>query len=278
VLVARRVQPGREIEFEHWAEELTRAASHFDGFLGAGLLRPGHVGEEWNVVYRFETADALADWENSSIRARLLAKGEQVMSTTNVRRVTGLETWFELPGRTAPAPPRWKMFVVSALVIFTLQLILNFVVRRVTPGLWLAPRVALIAFAITALMTWLCSRRLPACSKGGCTGREEAARGTEQLRSRRSRGSRRVAGWSSPMGLRPSFRDRTGSHCVRPPTTPNHWLGYKTSSAAILSGWGFVGHLSSNGGPTQSDDAIRVPRHAPSSFALNWAGSPMYTA
>jgi len=40
VMVARRVHPGKEIEFEDWAEELTRAASEFPGFLGAGLLRP----------------------------------------------------------------------------------------------------------------------------------------------------------------------------------------------------------------------------------------------
>ena len=53
VLVARRVRPGKENEFERWASELTRAASGFDGFLGAGLLRPGHVGELWHVVYRF---------------------------------------------------------------------------------------------------------------------------------------------------------------------------------------------------------------------------------
>ena len=60
VLVARRVVPGREVEFERWASELTRAASAFDGFLGAGLLRPGHVGELWHVVYRFASADELA--------------------------------------------------------------------------------------------------------------------------------------------------------------------------------------------------------------------------
>jgi antibiotic biosynthesis monooxygenase (ABM) superfamily enzyme len=42
-----------------------------------------------------------------------LAVGEQVMSTTHERRMTGLETWFEVPGLTAPAPPRWKMFVVT---------------------------------------------------------------------------------------------------------------------------------------------------------------------
>ena len=85
VLVARRVRPGKEVEFERWASELTRAASHFDGFLGAGLLRPGHVGELWHVVYRFASSRELARWEQSATRAELLAHGEQVMSTTHER-------------------------------------------------------------------------------------------------------------------------------------------------------------------------------------------------
>ena len=67
---------------------------------------------------------ALAD------EAELLAHGEQVMST-DVHRVTGLETWFALPGRTAPAPPRWKMFLVTSVVIYLLQLMLNLVMYRV---------------------------------------------------------------------------------------------------------------------------------------------------
>lgn len=155
VLVARRVQPGREVEFEDWAESLTRAASVFDGFLGAGLLRPGHTGEDWNVVYRFANAEALARWEDSPIRAKLLAEGERVMSTASVQRLSGLETWFELPGRTAPAPPRWKMFVVSGSVILTLQLILNLFAHVVAPDFWLVPRVVAISVTVTALMTWL---------------------------------------------------------------------------------------------------------------------------
>jgi antibiotic biosynthesis monooxygenase (ABM) superfamily enzyme len=154
VLVARRVRPGKEVEFEDWASSLTRAASSFDGFLGAGLLRPGHTGEDWHVVYRFATAEALARWEDSPIRTKLLDDAEHVMSTQDVHRVSGLETWFELPGRTAPAPPRWKMFVVSGTVILTLQLILNFVAHGTVPDLWLVPRVAVISVTVTALMTW----------------------------------------------------------------------------------------------------------------------------
>jgi antibiotic biosynthesis monooxygenase (ABM) superfamily enzyme len=160
VLVARRVVPGKEVEFEEWASELTRAASSFAGFLGAGLLRPGHVGELWHVVYRFASAEELARWEQSQTRSELLESGEQVMSTSHVRRMTGLETWFEVPGRTAPAPPRWKMFVVTSVVIFVLQLTLNLILHRVAEPIALVPRVALISFSVSALMTWLVQPRL----------------------------------------------------------------------------------------------------------------------
>ena len=166
LLVARRVRPGKEVEFERWASELTRAAPAFDGFLGAGLLRPGHVGELWHVVYRFASADELARWEQSPTRSELLAHGEQVMSTSHERRMTGLETWFEVPGRTAPAPPRWKMFVVTSMVIFVLQLLLNLVLHRVASPIALVPRVALISFSVSALMTWVVQPRLARLLEG----------------------------------------------------------------------------------------------------------------
>ena len=44
-----------------------------------------------------------------------------------MHRVSGLETWFSLPGRTAPAPPKWKMFLVSATVFYLLNLTLSLI-------------------------------------------------------------------------------------------------------------------------------------------------------
>ena len=70
-----------------------------------------------------------------------------------MQRVSGLETWFELPGRTAPAPPRWTMFLVSVAGIYALQLVLNLALEPV--HLAVALRVFLIAVAVTAAMTWL---------------------------------------------------------------------------------------------------------------------------
>jgi uncharacterized protein len=158
VTVARRVAPGREADFEHFSDALTEAAAAYPGFLGAGMLRPGHVGEPWHVVFRFDSVHHLRDWELSPERAELLAVGEQLVHSTDVQRVTGLETWFALPTRTAPAPPRWKMFLVSVAGIYTLQLLLNLVLQPW--GLPLAVRVALVAVAVTALMTWLVMPRV----------------------------------------------------------------------------------------------------------------------
>jgi antibiotic biosynthesis monooxygenase (ABM) superfamily enzyme len=152
VTVARRVAPGREGDFEDFSARLTRAATRYPGFLGAGMLRPGHVGDPWHVVFRFDSIEHLRTWELSAERAELLATGEDLVQSTDVHRVTGLETWFALPSRTAPAPPRWKMFAVSVVGIYVLQLVLNLAVQPLE--LPVAVRVALVAVAVTALMTW----------------------------------------------------------------------------------------------------------------------------
>ena len=129
VTVARRVAAGREADFEDWSDELTAVAANFPGFLGAGRLRPNRVGEPWHVVFRFDSALHLQDWEDSAERQTLLAEGEHLVEATDMHRVSGLETWFSLPGRTAPAPPKWKMFLVSATVFYLLNLTLSLSLR-----------------------------------------------------------------------------------------------------------------------------------------------------
>ena len=58
------------------------------------------------------------------------------------------------------------MFVVTAVVIFVLQLMLNLVLRRVAPRSRLVPRVAFFSIAVTALMTWLVQPRLARLLEG----------------------------------------------------------------------------------------------------------------
>lgn len=155
VTVARRVTAGREAEFEAWADRLTAEATTFPGFLGSGRLRPADPADDWHVVYRFDTADHLAAWERSADRGRLLRDAEHLMSTVAVQRVTGLETWFSLPGRITEAPPKWKMFLVSGAVIYALQVLEYTVFGRWVYDWPLTLRVLTMSFPVTALMTWL---------------------------------------------------------------------------------------------------------------------------
>ncbi len=155
VTIARRVAVGREDDFAGWSDELTALATRFPGFLGAGMLRPSRLGDPWHVVFRFDSADHLHGWENSAERAAWLEEGEHLVESTDMHRVSGLETWFSLPGRTAPSPPKWKMFLVSGVAIYLSNLVLTF-----TYGWWIAGwptllRIGLITFPVTAIVTWL---------------------------------------------------------------------------------------------------------------------------
>ena len=153
--IARSVAPGRDDEFEEWSAALTRVASRWPGFLGAGLLRPGHVGDPWHVVFRFASAADLAEWESSPERAAMLAEGEELVHASDMHRVSGLETWFALPGRTAPAPPRWKMFLVSGAGIYLLNIVLTTLYGGLIAEWPPVARVALLSVPVTALMTWV---------------------------------------------------------------------------------------------------------------------------
>ena len=153
--VARRIAAGREADFEDWSDELTAAAANYAGFLGAGRLRPSRVGDPWHVVFRFDSAEHLREWEVSPERTAMLRAGEHLVEATDMHRVSGLETWFSLPGLTAPAPPKWKMFLVSATVFYLLNLALSLTYGWALDG-WPVPlHIILISVPVTAIATWL---------------------------------------------------------------------------------------------------------------------------
>lgn len=166
VLVARRVAPGREREFEDWVEGLLRLAATFPGFLGGGVLRPPSSEHEWQVVYRFADAAGQRRWESSPERAAALGDARDFTSEVGVARASGLETWFALPGRTAPAPPKWKMALVTLAAIYPLALLINvlLVPRTATWPLLLRPVV--FAGILVPLMTWVVMPRLTRAVRG----------------------------------------------------------------------------------------------------------------
>lgn len=155
VTVARRVaaRPGDGVRGV--GRPADRSGGRVRRFSGVGPVTPADPDDEWHVVYRFDSAATLAAWEASEHREAILRDAADLMETVAVQRVTGLETWFSLPGRVGEAPPKWKMFLVSGVVIYLLQVLEYTALGRYVDEWPLGLRVLTMSFPVTALMTWL---------------------------------------------------------------------------------------------------------------------------
>jgi uncharacterized protein len=123
-------------------------------------LAPGPCALPRHVVYRFADADKQRAWETSAERAAWLARADEFARETGATHVSGLETWFALPGRTAPAPPKWKMAVVTFAAIYPLALLANVVLVPRTAAWPLPFRPLAFAGVLVLLMTWIVMPRL----------------------------------------------------------------------------------------------------------------------
>ncbi len=123
VSISRRIKPGREADYEAWVHGISEAAADFPGHQGVNILRPsGRTDGRYVLIYRYDSWAHCEQWERSETRAAWIDKlGDMVEGEAQMRRVTGLEAWFDLPEVPATAhAPRWKMALVLIVVVFAL--------------------------------------------------------------------------------------------------------------------------------------------------------------
>ena len=76
----------------------------------------------------------------------------------SVQQLTGLETWFKLPGSNVPTmkpPPRWKMWLVSLVAVYPLVLAFQALLVPKMTRLPLALRALLFPLVLLSLMTFV---------------------------------------------------------------------------------------------------------------------------
>jgi uncharacterized protein len=158
VLYSRRVKPGREADFEAWARGIVAAARQFPGHLGASVLdAPG--SREYHILFSFADRRSLRGWLDSEERRRWLARGGELLEADRgLQQLTGLETWFKLPGSSVPTmrpPPRWKMWLVSLVAVYPLVLTFQVLVVPRMARLPLPLRALLFPLVLLTLMTFV---------------------------------------------------------------------------------------------------------------------------
>ena len=158
MLYSRRVKPGREADFESWARGIVAAARQFPGHLGASVLdTPG--SREYHILFSFADRKSLRAWLDSAERRYWLARVEELLETDRgLQQLTGLETWFKLPGSNVPTmkpPPRWKMWLVSLVAVYPLVLAFQASVVPRMARLPLPLRALLFPLVLLTLMTFV---------------------------------------------------------------------------------------------------------------------------
>jgi antibiotic biosynthesis monooxygenase (ABM) superfamily enzyme len=167
--VTRRVRPGHEGLYEEILEGILSEASRFPGHLGVEVFRPqqGTAGE-YRTVYRFDTAEHLRAWLDSDERAAWLDRAEpHIAGPMRTTFVTGLETWFTLPGQPGMRPPPpYKMALLTWITIFPLITAIVAITGPLLEELPLAARLGITTALTVPLMTWVVMPRVTRLLRG----------------------------------------------------------------------------------------------------------------
>jgi antibiotic biosynthesis monooxygenase (ABM) superfamily enzyme len=166
--VTRRVKPGHEPFYEQFLEGILAAASRFPGHLGVEVFRPESASAgEYRIVYRFDTGEHLRAWLDSDERAAWVERAEpHVIGPMRTRFVTGLETWFTLPGSPATPPPPYKMALLTWATIFPLITLVVVALGPLLKELALVPRLGVTTAVTVPIMTWLVMPRVTRLLRG----------------------------------------------------------------------------------------------------------------
>lgn len=158
VLTLRTVKPGCEEKFEAALHDFISRSLHTEGQLGVHVLRPGPgTGScEYGIVRRFSNPE-FRDRFYSSILFQQWELSVALLTEGGPQRqeLSGLETWFTLPGQRAVIPPpRWKMAMVTTLGVYPASMLVPRLLELVIGELYLPLKALMTAVGIVILLTW----------------------------------------------------------------------------------------------------------------------------
>ena len=159
-VIRAHIKAGKEQEYEQWLHGINEEISQFAGFQGATVFRPddeSHPHPEYVIVVRFATYSDLRRWEGSQQLAEWRQRLEPLLrEDISVNSVSGMETWFTLPGHTVVVPPpKYKMALVASVGAAPFVLVLIPLLIALLDGVVPPIVVALIILVImSTAMTW----------------------------------------------------------------------------------------------------------------------------
>ena len=131
-VVTTFVKPGKDREYQEWAEKIHRVEAQFPGYRG-GFLQPPASDQQryWTTLVRFATPEQLDAWLNSTARRDLLQEHNALVQSWEHHRLpNSFAGWFPTDSASGASPPAWKQSMLVLLMLFP---IIMFELRFLSP-------------------------------------------------------------------------------------------------------------------------------------------------
>lgn len=150
----RTAKAGKEREYEAWNRELIRLSEKQPGHMTTSVVAEGN--RRYITLQQFDSHEHLQAWllspERTSRLEHLAGLSEDSPEPT---AMTGMETWFRLPGHIGTGHiPRWKMAIVTYLMIYSFVLIFTVFLEAYVSDLPLLVRTGIFPLVTVPLMTY----------------------------------------------------------------------------------------------------------------------------
>jgi antibiotic biosynthesis monooxygenase (ABM) superfamily enzyme len=158
VAVVRRVKPGCEAAFEKALHDFVQRSLRLPGQIGVHIIRPAPGSEcrEYGIIRGFANREALKAFRTSP---EYLAWNQFALELTEgsgrAEELSGLESWFTLPGQPLRPLPQWKMAIATYLGVVPVIMFLSLTLGRLIQN-WnfILNNIVFNAFVV-ALLTWV---------------------------------------------------------------------------------------------------------------------------
>jgi hypothetical protein len=158
VLALRTVKPGFEEKFERELHDFISRSLQTEGQLGVSVMRPvrGSGSREYGILRRFrDSADRDRFYKSPLFQQWELTVASLTEGEPKHQELSGLETWFVLPGQRALIPPpRWKMALVTVVGVWPASMLVPWLLKLLVGGLPSSLQALLVAAGIVILLTW----------------------------------------------------------------------------------------------------------------------------
>lgn len=150
VVTSRVIAAGSSDDFDAWAERFDAAAREAEGHRAdVRLEQPGGLV---HLIYHFDSAERLENWEQSPDFAELMREGDR-FSIQRRQSATGELVQFRLPSEADA--PAWKQVLMTWVCVYPLIMLLSTAVKWLPGELPMPVEIAITSLALTVLLTTL---------------------------------------------------------------------------------------------------------------------------